>query len=548
MKKLSERKISVLIGCLIGIVIFILIYGIDYINVQNDKWLINIGSDLSCSYIGWEYYRKSSWNFPIGLADGMSFPDSISITYTGAIPVASVICKFLSSMLPDTFQYLGIWGLLTYVLQGAFASILLYDIVGSKLFSILGTVFFVLSTPMIGRMYAQDGLAFHVLILIAIWFFCRREILWNRKSQIWLWALMMSLAVSVHMYLMPMVFCFAFFFYVDEALVKKNWNKLFKICIPIVVTLLTMYILGDFYGTPKYDGLNFGEYNSKLNAFFIPAHTSTIKIILGIEETYRSDWEGYAYLGAGVIILLVMVLLSIIKKRRFAIFKDRTVIFLGVISVLFLLIATEPSFSVGNYTFLTLEFPKSIEKILAIFRANGRFMWPIMYIIMLACFKYVSLNWRKAGILIVFLCLILQLFDLSLYIKGKKEYVKELSYMPPVLESEVWDQISNRHEVFFFVDENSTETLTSKYSIKTIMGFADYAFKNNMVINDFYYARKNVDRINERRRLEMNALLKGEVDSNKIYIFPENPLYLEKVDEIFLFEIDGVYVGIKNEQ
>lgn len=547
MKKISDRQMSILVGGVLGTLVFLIIYGVSYVNVQNDSWLINIGSDLSCSYIGWEYYRQSPWHFPFGLVDGLIFPEQLSITYTDSIPIAALICKIFSSILPQTFQYLGIWGILTYALQGAVSALLLYDVIGNRRFSIVGSVFFSLSTPMIGRMYAHLALAFHALILISIWLFFQREKLWNKKRQVWLWTLVMSLAATIHIYFVPMVLCFAFFFYVDEALSKKRWKCFIKLGIPLIITLLIMYAFGDFYGTPKYASTHFGELNSKLNAFFIPANTSTIKSLLGLEETYRSDWEGYAYLGAGVIVLLVMVFVSIVANKHFEIFKSRTAVLFISISLVFLLVATEPEFSIGEFKVLTLHFPEKVENILAIFRANGRFMWPVMYLIMVFGLKYAHRYWRKAGFIIIMLCLILQIFDLSFYIKRKGEYVDVLSQMPPALADEFWDKVNDRKEIFFFVDENNSGELTPTYTIKMVMGFADYAYENGMVLNDFYYARKSDLQINERRRSEMAAIQGGNIDPDKIYIFPEYPTFLEGIEGLYLYAVDGIYVGINSD-
>ena len=65
-----------LIGLIIGIVIFIAIYGFGVINPTNTEWLLHSddleGSiDLTQHYMGWVFYRDTPWTFPLGLTEGI---------------------------------------------------------------------------------------------------------------------------------------------------------------------------------------------------------------------------------------------------------------------------------------------------------------------------------------------------------------------------------------------------------------------------------------------------------------------------------------------
>ena len=62
----KEHKIALLtiLSGIIGAIVFILIYGIEVLNVTKDAWLCN-SEDLTQHYLGWVFFRESSWNFPI---------------------------------------------------------------------------------------------------------------------------------------------------------------------------------------------------------------------------------------------------------------------------------------------------------------------------------------------------------------------------------------------------------------------------------------------------------------------------------------------------
>lgn len=62
-KKHKIGLLTVLSG-LIGAIVFIIIYGIEVLNVTNDAWLCN-SEDLTQHYLGWVFFRDSNWTFPI---------------------------------------------------------------------------------------------------------------------------------------------------------------------------------------------------------------------------------------------------------------------------------------------------------------------------------------------------------------------------------------------------------------------------------------------------------------------------------------------------
>ena len=114
-----------LAGALIGAALFILIYGYNILDPSYDGWLLNNQGDLTQHYIGWEFFRKTKWHFPIGLTDGLIAGRPMSVMFTDSIPLFAVFFKLLSPLLPETFQYFGLWGLFYFIMQGGLSASLL---------------------------------------------------------------------------------------------------------------------------------------------------------------------------------------------------------------------------------------------------------------------------------------------------------------------------------------------------------------------------------------------------------------------------------------
>ena len=120
MKKIvKSRWFGFLAGCILGMIIFMLIYGVKIINPAYEEWIYQKSGDINQHYIGWQFYRKSDWSFPIGLIEGLS-EQKVSMMYTDSIPLFAVFFKILSPLLPETFQYMGLWGVFCFSLEVTF--------------------------------------------------------------------------------------------------------------------------------------------------------------------------------------------------------------------------------------------------------------------------------------------------------------------------------------------------------------------------------------------------------------------------------------------
>ena len=78
MNQVSRKEFAQLFlsGTIIGMILFVAVYGYRIIDVTYDDWLY-VGGDLSQHYLGWMYYRKSPWKFPFGLIEGIASTTSV---------------------------------------------------------------------------------------------------------------------------------------------------------------------------------------------------------------------------------------------------------------------------------------------------------------------------------------------------------------------------------------------------------------------------------------------------------------------------------------
>lgn len=532
-------KIMLVISAMIGAVIFLLIYGIKIIDVTYDDWLANGSGDMAAHYLGWLYYRDTPWQFPIGLLDGMTYPYKFSVLYMDSIPIVALICKIFSPILPSTFQYFGLYGLFTFMLQAIISCALVYKFTRNSRASVIGSVFFIISSTMLQRMFHHSALAFHPIILLSILCYFSKEKIIAKKRDILYWTLLLVLSCSVHAYFIPIVFAFIAAFYLSEIISKKWYIGFIKLIFPTVITVLVMYIWGYFYGSNDLSEGGLGSYNSNLNVLFNNLGTSYIASLMG-ETATTGIWETYAYLGAGIFILGVIVLYDIVLNKRYTKLKKKYVPTL-ILIVVFLIVSTIPTVRIGKYTVFEFTFPNLIIRLLSIFRVNGRFMWPVIYLIMLSVIVYVIQNYRNKGILLLLICLFIQILDLSKLCVIHHDRVKALTELSYKLKSSVWDEL-DKSEIFFFYNPIGGGAKDITCSL------GKYAYDNNMVMNDFYASRRDSTRINQGKAIERSEILDGNPDDSKLYVFSDIPMeFLTYETGLKFYEIDGILIGVTNQ-
>ena len=124
----KQRKLVVIIICaLIGSLAFLLVNTSVSLDCTDDSW-INRGyveRDIIQHYTGWLCYRDSHISIPFGVSENISYPTGGSIVFSDSIPIMSVFFGLFSEILPETFQFFGIYTLFCYILMGVSSSLLL---------------------------------------------------------------------------------------------------------------------------------------------------------------------------------------------------------------------------------------------------------------------------------------------------------------------------------------------------------------------------------------------------------------------------------------
>ena len=523
----KEYLFSFLIGAFFGSLVFLCLYGTDILDPSYDEWLLTGWYDLSQHYVGSVLYRLSGWHFPIGLCDKSFYPYLASVIYTDSIPLVSLFLKILSPLLPDTFQFFGIYGLICFMLQGGVARILLMRILDKRWMMNIALIPFLFCAPLWQRMYFHTALASHFLILLAIGLFMYKDSIKSINKRVILWCLLGVLCVSIHFTIYGMVSVmlvgFALWEYLDT---KKIINALLYIVTYVFSTVFVFYLFGGFYGGVSGTSDGLGSYSANLNSLFNPIdYSAFIRELPLIENQY----EGLAYVGIAAIILLPFALFNMVRRRRYlwAVYKN------GIISCTFTaallwFIALSPRITLGDWEIINVKYPQFILDAWGIFRASGRFLWPVMYAVILLCLYYAKREAGRffAGLLIV--VMILQFFEFSPKredISSEYEDYKEAYFSAYELEDQDLEGIKHiqfMHDYYFgeyYGDEVRDQ----------MIGYAMFAIDNGMDVSNFHFSRDDMDALRDRIAECEQQLCEGHPDPDTMYVFRYEDVDLENM-------------------
>lgn len=518
---------------MLAILVFSSIYGIKVLDPTYVDWLLQ-GGDLSQHYLGWKAYRNCEWFFPIGMVDNLAYPIKTSIIFTDSIPIFAVFFKVLSPILPTEFQYFGIWGVLSFILQGIFAAKIINNFTKNKKIIVLSSIFFLFVPIMLFRMFAHTALAGQWIILYSInSLFYYDKYSEDNKRIYWHVFLMGVLAPLIHIYFVLMCgiilcgICLCDIFHTKKVKHSVSFIVLYLVTVISLVALFGGFSSGT---TAEIEGL--GKYSFNINSLFNPQGWSCLLPDLSLYGD--GQYEGLAYLGMGCILLsigAVIKLIYILYKKKISCCMGLVcgLIFIVVISSL---VAISPVITWGSNVLCTLKIPEVIYKIWSIFRSSGRMIWPVVYVIMMLSIIILVKNGKKITIIILFCCLVIQIYDIHFELQNR--YLKfntKIEYCSVLKNKKFWNSIANNKRIKHIIYTDINFDREYMYSV------TDWAMDSGKTVNYFYFARDISDEVVQH----INEFVDNVADSN-LYIFfdqskikcLEYPLHYYCVDDIIV--------------
>ena len=313
-----KNKKIVFFYIIVSLLLTVNFFGIYNLSFTNFNWLTS--KDQIADLTSWYYFKNDIWRFPLGSNPNFGLEIGSGMVFSGAIPIFAIIFKIFSSLLPDNFHYFTIWIYVCFFLQGYLAYLIIKKLTKNDLYSIIGSIFFIISPILITRMSMHISLAAHWVILYAYYIQINNDII-NKKIY---WSFLISISSLIHFYFTVMLLGMYFLFIFNKHLINLNLKKLFlDISIPLIFLVIVMFISG-FFHVPFTDsmGFGYGTYKMNLASIINPLYASEAfnlswsNILPNLPYHLKGEVEGFNYLGVGGIILCLWLFYFFIKKTK----------------------------------------------------------------------------------------------------------------------------------------------------------------------------------------------------------------------------------------
>ena len=395
-----------------GLGFFLVIFGTLILDPRNITWLMV--NDPAVHYLGFEFFRRSPWTFPIGLIPSFGVPLGTSIVFTDSIPLLAIPFKALSGWLPESFQYFGLWLALCYVLTAAVSARILLRLGLARGPALAGAMLLLTFPGMAMRTYGHEALVAHWLLLAAFDLF-----LAGGSASFWV---LLTLASLVHAYWLPMV--------LPVAIVAwyRRPTPVFRHAGGLGLLALSMAAAGYFSlpaGKAALGG--FGYFNANLLTFVDPMNWTDYLKIFRYPTAVSAEWsrllpaarypwggqyEGFAYLGCGILATIVLAAVLRFRSLRGPVAGPLRAL-LGV-SLLLFVWALAGRVAFGPRVLVDLQLPAALAPLTGIFRSTGRFVWPLAWVVSIVAIREVARRFTPARAVVVLAAMLaLQGWDLG---------------------------------------------------------------------------------------------------------------------------------------
>jgi hypothetical protein len=499
------------LATLIGLLAFVSLTGGRIVNPQNIDWLM-IGSDPPQQFLGWHFFRNAPlFQLPIGANPSYGLDIGSSIVYTDSIPLLALFFKPFGVILPDTFQYIGIWVLLCFVLQSLFAYKLLSCFTKERWLQLLGCGFFVAAPPFLFRLYAHYALAGQWVLLAGLYFY------FSQKFSPLRWMGLLGVTALIQAYLLLMV---AALWVVDlsQRIVRKEVKTSQALVFVLggcAVTATVMWLVGYFMVGGGVVSEGFGYFRMNLLSLIDPDNIWSR--VLRDQLGGKGDYEGFNYLGLGVILLGLVACYKAVRTSKLAI-DWRTVGPLMLLSFVLTVFAISNHVAFGNHELLVIHLPSIIDRLCNVFRSSGRFFWPVYYALYIGIFYIiVKVLERHLAIALLAVMLCAQVIDSSATFSDLRKKFRDAPTWTSPMRSSFWGGVPSVYKkIIFVLPHNAPDSY---------LPLAYFAAFNRMAINVGYFSR--VDPNKERKAKEeiTASVIANELDHDSLFVFEDDGLW-----------------------
>ena len=333
-----------------------------------------VTGDVAQHVAGQRAFLQDSWHWPPLRTTMLDAPGGLNVAMADANPLAILPLKLAGALLPPGFSAVQLWLALAYLLQPLAAVFALRSAGETRVVPALAVSLFAVSMPTFLFRHPHSALSSHFLLLLALasYFHTTRGL----RGRDWLPVVLLPASFLIHPYLAFMTM--AVLTAAPATLLlraDRRWLRATAVlCAAVVLTVALAFLLG-YEAAPPSGG--FGDVSMNVLSPIFPTFSRLFGRNLGFVDATGAQYEGYQFLGTGLLALLPCCVVAACLSTRTRFLQRNWGLVLASLALTAL--ALSCVVYVGTHKVLDL---RPVPTVFHQLRASGRLFWPVAYILM----------------------------------------------------------------------------------------------------------------------------------------------------------------------
>jgi Family of unknown function (DUF6311) len=370
----------------------------------------NSWADMPTALSGYFYFIRDGWRLPLFHVAGLGGADGTNIIFTDSIPLLALLGRALYRVAGLTVNPYGAWTAFCFV-ASALSMTWLVALLGQRSIAsaVIATVFGLCMPALLFR-WGHLALMAQFEIVLALGFAVASKRHCRPLPHLIASALLCLLALWTNAYLFVMVSGIVGAA-IGQALLDRSLCP--RIGLGLITTLAAvilgaMLLSGYFSGKHSLSDMGFGLFSMNLLSPLAVQASGIFTWRNGILDATGGQYEGFAYLGLGILLLLFTAIPEISAHAVSA--WKRYPILVTVLAA-FTAFALSNQIYVGAWPMPIIPLPEEVLKLAGVFRSSGRFIWPVLYGISAMTIVATARRSGRGTVLLLLAASVLQWFD-----------------------------------------------------------------------------------------------------------------------------------------
>jgi hypothetical protein len=464
----------------------------------------NSWADISTAISGYYYFVRDAWTLPLFQAARLGVPDGTNIIFTDSIPIVALFGRLVYDATGLVINPYGGWTALCFV-GSALSMTGLVTTLGQRSIAtaMMATVSGLCMPALLARWGHMSLMAqWEIPLALVIYF---RSCVSQRAYRLVATSLLLaSVTLWTHTYTFVMVVGI-----LVAALAQAVLDRRLRLpqaaaigALAAIVLLGLVLISGQLATRGSLAAPGFGTFSMNLLSPVVPQFSALFPVMgQQMVDATGGQYEGFSYLGAGVL-LLVITTLPWLRRTLLRAWPGHTCILVLLVS--FTLFAVSNQVYYGFQHVVTIPLPAPLLAIASMFRSSGRFFWPGLYLLTATAIVAAPLLWGRAGACLLIVATVVQFVDTGPLRSALATRIAAPGATP--ISDGRWAHAIGQHQFLRVLPAFGCLSDPNSLAAQTALQLQLLASRENVATNTVYAARHREDCTQEAASLAPQEL------------------------------------------